>query len=876
MGKTLVIIESPGKVAKLQSILGDKYEIIASVGHIIDLDPKRMSIDIKNDFTPQYIVIPPNKEGKFGKKEIVTKLMAATKKADKVILAADEDREGEMIAWSLAYQLKLKNPQRIVYHSVTKDEILKAIANPRKIDEAMVNAQKTRRILDRLVGYEITPVLISSLNQRLSAGRVQSVVVRLIVDRETDIKDFFQKGESAFFKFYGTFGIDKQLLKAVLMGGDNTITEDKPDIIADDEEEEEKIETKGSNKVTKIKTESEATELMKLLTKSEYKIHSINEKASIRQASAPFTTSTLQQEASRKLGLTVKRTMTAAQHLYEEGHITYMRTDSVNLSKEALENIQKYVLEKYGEKYYNPKQFTKKNENTQEAHEAIRPTYVETTELPAGNKIGNDEVRLYTLIWKRTVASQMSAANFNITTIDIKINKTEKYYFRTLIENLVFEGYLIVYNIKNEEPEVNNDEMQTFLKNIKLPKVGTVVSANNLLGQQEFKRPPSRYNEASLVNKLDPKNLNIGRPSTYATIIQKIQDIGYVTKKNVDGIEKDIIVMLWDTNQNKLTTQTKKIVLGKEKDRLVPTILGTTVTDFLMKYFPDIMDYQFTAKMEKKLDDIALNKVNWVDVLKEFYAKFHPLVEQVSSLKLTTKPDYERILGKDPISGNDIVITRARDVPVIRVAIDKKNAIFIDILNPETITLAEAIKIISNFTGYPKLLGKHVTHEIILKKGPTGLYLSYDGKTYSVGKDTDPTLLEAIEIIENKKKDILLEVSDDKRKYTVLIGPYGPYIRSEEKPKGKTKGKVTFIPIPLSEEEKKSIEDKKMETKDIIKKKIEKKELTLEKILELVANKYKRKDTYVKSEKTEKRMKPKVKAKPDNKDKKVKEKKLKK
>jgi len=648
MGKILVIVESPGKIKKLQTILGDKYQVVASVGHIIDLHPKKMSIDIKNNFKPEYFIIGSSDivgdkyDKRFDKTNVVVDLRKFAKKADDILLAADEDREGEMIAWSVAHilELDIKKAKRITFNSITKTELEKAIKNPRTIDMDLVDAQKSRRILDRIIGFEISPILWKSIGASLSAGRVQSVVTRLLIEKENEIKEFLQKENTDYFKFTGIFGINKKKLNAIL------------------------FDSKGKNRV-KLENESQARNLMKLFSKSDYTIKDIIEKDSIKNPSPPFTTSTLVQEASRKLGFTVKRTNSAAQKLYEAGYITYMRTDSVNLSKEAMENIKKYVLAKYGEDYYRGINYEAKTKNTQEAHEACRPTDVsiEFIKESAKDKIGNDEIKLYLLIWKRTVASQMKPAKIKLTDIHISSNKVKDYVFLSQISNIAFAGFLKVYNIKNIEKDEKNDDSDDELDEesiveIKLPKIGSEVSVDNIIGEQEYMKPPTRYNEASLVNKLDPKNLNIGRPSTYGTIFSTIQDRGYVITGDIEGLEKDSLIICWDGAKIKETM--KKVLIGKETNRLIPTSLGILVTDFLIKNFAQIVDYNFTALMEELLDKIAEGKKVWYKILEEFYNNFHPVVEKLLKSKDTVKSDMTRVLGNHPKLGHEIVATIAK------------------------------------------------------------------------------------------------------------------------------------------------------------------------------------------------------------------------
>ena len=816
MSKILVIVESPGKIKKLQAILGDKFIVMASIGHIIDLHPKKMSIDLENNFEPTYYVISNEKSNK---EQVVKDLKKAASKAGEILLAADEDREGEMIAWSVAKELGLdmKKAKRITFNSITKTELEKAIKSPRTIDMNLVDAQKSRRILDRIIGFEISPILWKSIGASLSAGRVQSVVTRILIDKENEIKEFLSKGDSNYFKFTGLFQVTKsKKLLANLF---------------------EKIAKKEKNKETKsikyekakLENESMSRNLMKLFMKSEFAIKDIQEKDSLRYPSPPFTTSTLVQESSRKLGFTVKRTNSAAQKLYEAGYITYMRTDSVSLSSEALENIKKFVNEKYGKEFHKFVNYEAKTKNTQEAHEACRPTdvFTENITTEAKNKIGSDEVRLYNLIWKRSVASQMQPAKIKLTDIIIEGTKVTDYSFISQISNIDFPGFLIVYNLKNLEKEdkKDNDEDEELdeesIVDIKLPKVGTKLDVDNIKSEQEYQKPPTRYNEASLVNKLDPKNLNIGRPSTYGAIINTIQERGYVKLGDVEGLQKDSLLMLWDGG-SKLKEEVAKVIIGKENNKLIPTSLGILVTDFLIKNFPEIVDYKFTASMEDSLDDIAEGEKKWVKVLDNFYKKFHPTVQKLLDSKTTVKSDMTRVIGNHPTLGFEIVATIARFGPVIKMCSSKSKCIYAPIKEPytrENISLDVAVKLLE----YPKNVGKHDGLPITLNKGKHGHYIKWGDLKASIEnlpenikiKDIENiTLEEAISVIKEKRKNVLWEKVDGKIVYSILLGPYGKYIDVNDTGK-KIKKKNLRVPV-------KDIEDKEI------------KKLTLEKLQELI------------------------------------------
>jgi len=781
MGKILVIVESPGKIDKLQKILGNNYTVIASVGHIIDLDPKKMSIEIENDFKPNYKVLE-------GKENVIEKIKTCYKVSSDILLATDKDREGEMIAWSIAYILDLKNPKRIVFGSITEKEILEAVKSTKNIDDNLVDAQKTRRILDRIVGYEISPLLMKSIGpNKLSAGRVQSVVVKLIIERENEIKEFLSKGDISFFKFKGYFIKDNKSLISTLY----------------------KLENKDNNgilkgNIAKIDTIENSRNFLKKCVNSKFIVKNIFDKKSVRSPAPPFTTSTLQQEAGRKLGMQVSVTMRSAQILYEEGYITYMRTDSVNLSEEALQNIKKYVTKTYGTKYYRLVNYKSKSQNTQEAHEAVRPTDVFVENLDDKNgKIGINEKRLYNLIWKRTVASQMQPAEYNITTIQIEINKVEEYYFTTEIETIVFLGYLRVYNMINvvEDENESNDNIN---KDINIPKVGEELKLEKIEGKQEYLKPPVRYNQISLVNQLDPERLNIGRPATYASIIQKIQDRGYVKIQDITGIEKNIITIKYDTNN--ITEEEGKIIIGNEQNKFVPSSLGLIVTDFLQSNFPKIMDYEFTATMETSLDEIASGNMNWVNVLKTFYDDFHPLVVSLYKTKPVIADKYTRILGKDPKTGSDIIATISRYSAVVKKNITKTKFAYAPIKEPltlETITLEDALKLFE----YPKVLGKYKDKDILLNKGKFGLYVSWNTIKASLGDITneDDIDLEKVKELIDKKAPLNV-LKDDSKTYTILEGPYGKYIKVEDK---KTKKSYN---VSLGENNEKELTIEKVKT----------------------------------------------------------------
>lgn len=788
----LFLVESPHKAETLTHFLGKEYKIMASVGHVMDLDPSNMSIDIEHDFAPIYI---QNKD----KTDVIAKIKSAAKKAKKIIFASDPDREGEMISWSLAQILGVKKPQRVTYTEITKTAVLDAIKHPRELDMSLIDAQKTRRILDRIVGYEISPLLMKILSiMHLSAGRVQSVVARLIVDKEMEIRKFFSQDTPSFFKFSGEFKNGEDILKATLFGTD------KNQKTTNDEDDDTE---KG---VVKIPSSDKAKELMELFCKSKFGVGDISEKKLTRHPASPFSTSSMQQAGANKLGFTVKRTMTAAQNLYEAGLITYLRTDSINLSEEALDNIGKYIMKKYGSSYYHKTQYKSKGKNTQEAHEAIRPTDINKVDNLEGKKIGNDEVKLYSLIWKRTVASQMTPAIIKQITIHIAISNASKYEFLSKSEAIEFAGYLKVYNIEDVEEVKTDKEEVGIIKNI--PKLGTKLEIKEIVGKQSYQKPPSRYNDGTLVNKMKPENLNIGRPATTQNMITLIQDRKYVEKKDVEGIEKDAIIMKIG-EKKKVETSNEKVSIGKELNRFVPTELGIRVNEFLMKYFPTVMDYQFTSEMEEDLDKIAEGEKKWLAVMKKFYKDFHPIVEKVKAESKELIKKNTKVIGQYPKTGEDIIVALAQYGPVVKMKRDGKY-IYAPIQYPltmETVTLKDAIKLFE----YPKNIGKYKDVDIMLQKGKFGYYLTYDKEKISIKDKSEITLEDAIEEIKKKETKNLWKITDGKVIYKVLDGQFGMYVN-------------------VSGLLKKSLNVKLPKDTDV-------KELTLEKIKEIVANRQKKK-----------------------------------
>ncbi|MBU8883356.1 type I DNA topoisomerase [Kaistella sp. DKR-2] len=725
MSKNLVIVESPAKAKTIQKYLGKDFEVKSSFGHIRDLPKKGMGIDLAT-FTPDY-------EVSADKKKLVTELKAAVKKADMVWLASDEDREGEAIAWHLAQELKLNddNTKRIVFHEITKNAILKAVENPRKIDQNLVNAQQARRILDRIVGFEMSPVLWKKVKTGLSAGRVQSVAVRLVVERELEIRGFQPKSA---FKVEGIFlNNNKQEISAKL----------KKDFVK----------------------ESEAEDFLKQSQNAEFKVLNVETKPGTRSASAPFTTSTLQQEASNRLGYGVTATMRVAQRLYEEGFITYMRTDSVNLSQEAINGAKSQIVSEFGEQYSNPRNYTTKSSSAQEAHEAIRPTDFSV------KKIGDEQLnKLYQLIYKRTLASQMTNAKIEKTVIEIGNPKLSQ-HFEAQGEVIVFDGFLKVYGItKTEDDEEENNEKL-------LPKVavGEALDYKKIEATEKFTKPSARYTEAGLVKKLE--ELGIGRPSTYAPTIQTIQNREYVDKREILPQEREILKMTLGKNELKKEILTDKF--GGDKNKFVPTDIGEVVNDFLTQNFAEILDYGFTAKVEQDFDDIASGSEKWKEVLQGFYKDFHPKIQDVE--ENADRANGERILGVDPKSGKNVITRIGRFGPMVQIGEqdDEEKPIFASLMpsqNIATITLEDALELFKVPFDLNDFDGKTVTVGV----GRFGPYVKWGEAFISIPRGEDPLSVtqERAEEIINEKKAADAPIATYKGEpVTKGTGRFGPFIK---------------------------------------------------------------------------------------------------
>ena len=733
MQKNLVIVESPAKAKTIEKFLGDEFKVMSSYGHIRDLKKKELSID-DDTLEPEY-EIPDDK------KKLVSELKSNARKAEKVWLASDEDREGEAISWHLCEVLGLdeEKTNRIVFHEITKPAILEAIEHPRHLDMNLVNAQQARRVLDRLVGFKLSPVLWRKVKPALSAGRVQSVAVRLIVEREREIQDF--KSEP-FYNVYGTFAITNP---------DGSATEVKAQL------------------VSKLKTYEEVTDFLEKCKEATFTVESINKKPMKRTPAPPFTTSTLQQEAARKLGFTVSQTMMVAQHLYESGRITYMRTDSVNLSKLCLGASKQEIVNLYGEEYSKTRQYHTSSKGAQEAHEAIRPTYMNQTEIEGTAQ----EKRLYELIWKRTIASQMADAEIEKTTVNINISTTDD-VFVAQGEVVKFDGFIKVYreSVDDEEPQ---DEYAHILPPL---KKGQELTRREIQATERFTQGPQRYTEASLVHKLE--ELGIGRPSTYAPTISTIQLREYVQKGDKKGEERTYTVDILKGKQ--ITQKKRKELVGSDKGKLLPTDIGIVVNDFLMEHFSEIMDYNFTAKVEQDFDKIAEGNEKWKSMLKDFYKDFEPAVEDTMNSRQEHKAG-ERQLGADPKTGRPVFVKIGRFGPVVQIgtADDQEKPLFAQLpkeQSMETITLDEALELFK----LPRTLGSYEGMTVTIGTGRFGPYVLHDRKFTSLPKDEDPmtiTLEKAIELINEKrqqetKKHLKFFMEDPKLE--ILNGRYGPYL----------------------------------------------------------------------------------------------------
>ena len=731
MSKNLVIVESPAKAKTIEKFLGKEFQVKSSFGHVRDLSKTQLGIDIDKDFSPNYEISPD-------KKKVVAELKKLAGDADMVWLATDEDREGEAISWHLAETLNLHDEKikRIVFHEITKNAILKAVENPRSINKQLVDAQQARRVLDRLVGYEISPILWRKVKPALSAGRVQSVAVRLIVEREDEIKAF---KTATFYKVTAQFELTR-----------------------DDETYKLSAELPE-----RLKLMGDAEAFLKKCIPANFSVADIETKPSKKSPAPPFTTSTLQQEASRKLSFSVAKTMMVAQQLYEAGHITYMRTDSVNLSDMALAIAKTEIENLYGKAYVKIRKYATKSKGAQEAHEAIRPTYLNNREI----KGDASQQRLYELIWKRTIASQMSDAILEKTNVDIKISTTPELLVAKG-EIIKFDGFLKVYM------ESTDDENAESKEGVLPPlQVGDPLDLQEMLATQRFTQHPPRYTEASLVKKLE--ELGIGRPSTYAPTISTIQKREYVVKEDRPGQQREYASLL--LKNGKITQATKTENVGFEKNKLFPTDIGTLVNQFLVQNFINILDYNFTAKVEKEFDEIAEGQKIWNEVIRDFYFPFHKQVEEV--LEKSEKVKGEKLLGQDPKTGKNMYVKLGRYGAMVQLgeSDSEEKPQFAGLRkgqSMDSVTLEDALELFK----FPRIIGSYEDKELTVGIGRFGPFVKHNSKFYSLKKTDDPASVEeirAIEIIEEKRKqerEKLIKEFDGREDIKVLNGRYGPYI----------------------------------------------------------------------------------------------------
>lgn len=731
MSKNLVIVESPAKAKTIGKFLGPDFKVMSSYGHIRDLKKKNFSIDVDNGFEPVY-EIPDDK------KALVAELKKSAKEAETVWLASDEDREGEAIAWHLFEVLKLKpgNTRRIVFHEITKNAILHAIENPRDIDLNLVDAQQARRVLDRIVGFELSPVLWKKIKPALSAGRVQSVAVRLIMERENEIKGFTPE---EYFRVVASFRL--------------------PD-----------GETVSGTLASRLGSAKEAEEMLTRAAGDTFEVTAVNVHPVKKAPAPPFTTSTLQQEAARKLGFTVSQTMMIAQKLYEAGHITYMRTDSLNLSELALGAIKDEIVSTMGDEYLKLRRYHTSSRGAQEAHEAIRPTYVDQKTIDATPQ----EKRLYSLIWKRAVASQMADAEMEKTTVEISAKESGA-RFTVTGEVVRFDGFLKVYMEGRDDDNADDGSDQGLLPHL---SKGMKLTLGEMTATERFTQQPPRYTEASLVKKME--ELGIGRPSTYAPTISTIQQRGYVEKGEKEGTDRSFLVLTLE--DGKVSRNTRTETVGSEKGKLVPTDVGEVVNEFLTEYFPDILDYNFTAQVEEKFDKIAEGKLPWHNEIQSFYTGFHPAVDSAMNMRLEHKVG-ERVLGVDPKTGKTVSVKIGRYGPMIQLGDGEgeEKPQFASLLKGQsvsTITLEEALKLFE----FPRHIGEYEGSDLTVAIGRYGPYVKFDGKFISIPKEYSPahlTLDEAVSLIEEKRREEanrVVKTFPEDETIQILNGRYGVYI----------------------------------------------------------------------------------------------------
>ena len=739
MSKNLIIVESPAKAKTINKFLGDDYVVTSCYGHIRDLPDSGLNIDIENNFEPNYVVSED-------KEKVIKELKKLAKAADEIYLATDEDREGEAISWHLCDVLKLnpKKAKRITYTEVTKEAIIHAVQNPRLINMDLVNAQQARRVLDRLVGYEISPVLWKKVRPSLSAGRVQSVAVRLIVEREREIRNFTPVPSFKVVAYF--FVTDSNGKKASFK----------------------------AERASNFKTQTDAEKFLKEVVGATFNVSAIEKKPGKRSPSAPFTTSTLQQEASSKLGFSVLNTMRVAQRLYENGHITYMRTDSTNLSETALTALEKEIKKKYGKEYFEQRTYQTKSAGAQEAHEAIRPSHIEFPTVDAES----DEQRLYELIWKRTIASQMADAKIEKTIIDIKNNKNKE-TLQAKAEVILFEGFLKVYIQEVDEDAEVDEEAEALIPPV---KEGQELGLKEIIATERFTKASARYTEAALVKKLE--ELGIGRPSTYAPTISTIQKRGYVLKEPREGVERKYNVIT--LRDNKIVNETKTEITGAEKNKLFPTDIGLLVTDFLVTNFADVLDYNFTADVEAQFDKVAEGKKVWSKMIGDFYKPFHKTVE--TTTKDAERVSGEKLLGTDPASGEPLIVRMGKFGPMAQIGkADEetgKKARFAKLRanqSIETITFEEALELFR----LPRTIGQLEGKDVKVSIGRFGPYVQLDKLFVSIPKTFDPytiTFEDAQTLIsEKREKDAArLILNFESEGIQVLNGRYGPFIKKDK------------------------------------------------------------------------------------------------
>ena len=755
MYENLVIVESPAKAKTIEKFLGKDFFVTSSMGHIRDLEKKDFGIDIQNNFTPKY-------EISSDKKKLVTELKKLVKESNAIWLASDEDREGEAISWHLMETLGLdpEKTKRIVFHEITREAILKAVQNPRPLDINLVNAQQARRVLDRIVGFEVSPVLWKKVKPSLSAGRVQSVAVRFIVEREREIINFTS---TSAYRVSANFLVPEN---------DGKIVELKAELN------------------NRFDTKAEAYTFLEKCKSAEFQISDVVKKPGRRSPAPPFITSTLQQEASRKLGFSVSQTMSVAQKLYESGKITYMRTDSVTLSDLAINTAKKKIISSMGEKYHQYRQYKNKSKGAQEAHEAIRPAYLDQEEISGSNQ----EKKLYDLIWKRTIASQMSEAELEKTTVTINISTVPEKFIASG-EVLIFDGFLRVY-IESDDDEDQNGGTKGLLPSL---SVNQILRADKIQATERYTLKPPRYTEASLVKKLEEQG--IGRPSTYAPIITTVQNRGYVVKEDRMGTERPFTELI--LSGQKITEKNKTEQTGAEKSKLFPTDIGMVVTDFLLKYFDLIMDYNFTAKVELEFDEIAEGALVWNDMIRSFYDPFHAKVE--GALNEAERTNGVRILGTDPTSGKELSVKIGRFGPVAQLGevIEEGEKPQFASLRPgqhlETITMEEALELFK----MPRTVGDYEGKAVTVAIGRFGPYVRHNSVFVSLEKDVDdPFTIElerAIVLIESKRekdKNAVIKIFDENPEVKLLNGRWGPYISFKKNnykiPKGTDATTLTF------------------------------------------------------------------------------------